>query len=253
MRLTGKIVVVTGNESGLGKALTLGLAAEGAKVVAASFVEQNAASAAGEIAAMGGDALGIAVDVTKESSVNSMIERTIGRFGRIDVLVNAATNKHIGMSHGHWDDITPEDWDNVISVSVGGTFLCCRAVLPHMQAQGSGSIINVSSPDALHGGPFLHYTAAMAGVMNFTRALAKQTGEFGTRVNAVAPGSLLSHELTKLLPADVPASGIPAQFRSLKRAGRPDDLVGAAIFLASDDSSFITGQTIVVDGGYAFH
>ena len=253
MRLAGKIAVVTGAGSDIGKALVKGLSAEGAKLAIAARSPAEATEAERLARERGAEAFSIAADVTSEGDVNRLAADAVSRFGRIDVMVNGEISRDAKISNGRWDNITPKTWDSVIAVHIRGAFLGCRAVLPYMRSQGGGSIINLTSPDAIYGGPLLHYTAAAAGVMSFSRALARQVGQIGVRVNCVAPGSILIKELSDGIPPGEPSSGIPEAFRSLKRPGQAEDLVGAVLMLAADESSYITGQTIVVDGGYAYH
>ncbi len=261
MRLAGKVVLITGGGKGLGRVLGPRLAAEGAKVVAADIDEAAALGAEREITAQGGEAIGMLTDVTDESSVTRMMERTIGRFGHVDVLVNGAAYgyaRYSGLS-SRWDLLSVEEWEGVLNTELRGTFLCSRAVLPHMRAQAGGSIINMSSVTTFTGGPFLHYTAAKGGVEGFTRALARQVGELGVRVNVIILGRLFGSEMGEKMGKEIGKKNAPMglvdpyadvlEVQSLKRLGRPEDLWGAVLFLASDDSSFTTGNGIIVDGG----
>jgi len=176
---------------------------------------------------------------------------TLARFGRVDILVNNAA-LYGPLKRRPFMEIPVEEWDRVMAINLRGLFLCSRAVFPAMKAQGAGAIINIASGTFFKGVPhYIHYTTSKGGVVGFTRSLARELGEFGIRVNAIAPGFTLSGENEKNMPDAGKAANVG--MRMLKRAEVPEDLVGTVIFLASDDSRFITGQTIVVDGGGSVH
>jgi 3-oxoacyl-[acyl-carrier protein] reductase len=201
-----------------------------------------------EFRSQGLDVLGVATDVTDEASVNRMVQQCLDRYRRIDILVNNAAYFAALPNHDSWLEIDVAEWDQVMAVNLRGVFLCCKAVAPHMQAQGSGSIINVSSSTFLNGGQTsVHYTASKAGVMGLTRGLARNLGAYNVRVNSIAPGATLSE--TILENRDPGVFDRLVAMRAFKRNEKPEDLVGTVIFLASDDSAFITGQMLVVDGG----
>ncbi len=175
----------------------------------------------------------------------------VQRFGRIDVLVNNAAI-YGTLQRRSFMEIPVAEWDRVMAVNLRGLFLCARAVFPAMKAQGKGKIINIASSTFFRGVPnFIHYTTSKGGVVGFTRSLARELGDFGIRVTAVAPGFTLSGENEKNSSAEQKEANI--RMRMLKRAQVPADLVGTIVFLASDDSDFITGQTIAVDGGSVVH
>jgi 3-oxoacyl-[acyl-carrier protein] reductase len=194
-------------------------------------------------------ALAVATDVADEQSTKEMAAQVLRAFGRIDVLVNnAAIFSTIPMTRGRIDEISPEEWDRMMLVNLKGTFLACRAVLPAMRQQRSGSIINISSGTVFAGPPTrIHYITSKAGILGFTRCLAREEGPNGIRVNTIAPGSTLSEE--NPTPELIAFRKERIGARALPRLQYPADLVGAAIFLASDESGFMTGQTLVVDGG----
>jgi NAD(P)-dependent dehydrogenase (short-subunit alcohol dehydrogenase family) len=247
MRLRDKVVIVTGGAKGIGRAYCLGMAAEGARVVVADVA--NPKSTVQDVEARGAQALG--VDVSREEDTLRLATETLARFGRVDILVNNAA-LYGPLKRRPFMEIPVEEWDRVMAVNLRGLFLCSRAVFPAMKAQGAGAIINIASGTFFKGVPhYIHYTTSKGGVVGFTRSLARELGEFGIRVNAIAPGFTLSGDNEKNMPDEGKAANV--RMRMLKRAEVPDDLVGTVIFLASDDSGFITGQTIVVDGGGSVH
>ena len=249
MRLKDKVVIVTGGAKGIGRAYCLGMAAEGARVVVADVADSK--STVQEVESRGAQALGVACDVSREDDTLRLATETLARFGRVDILVNNAA-LYGPLKRRPFMEIPVEEWDRVMAINLRGLFLCSRAVFPAMKAQGSGAIINIASGTFFKGVPhYIHYTTSKGGVVGFTRSLARELGEFGIRVNALAPGFTLSGENEKNMPDAGKAANVG--MRMLKRAELPEDLVGTAIFLASDDSRFITGQTIVVDGGGSVH
>lgn len=252
-RLDGRVTIITGGGHGIGKAYAIRLAAEGARVVIAELDGQAASAVAAELTALGRQVIAVQTDVANEASVNNMAQQTIAQFGRIDVLVNnAAIFATVPMSRSPFDQITIDEWDRMMSVNVKGTWLACRAVVPQMRKQTYGKIINVSSGTALKGSPSrIHYVTSKAGILGFTKTLANEVGKDGICVNCVAPGSTLSEEN----PDDdvLKMRAQAANARALKRVQTPDDLTGAVVFFASADSDFITGQTLVVDGGSCMH
>ena len=252
-RLEGRVAIVTGGGHGIGKAYALRLAQEGAKLVIAELDENAGSAVARELTAAGHEAFAVRTDVSDAQSVENMAAATMERFGRIDVLVNnAAIFATIPMSRAAFDRIEIAEWELMMNVNVKGPWLASRAVVPHMRAQGYGKIINISSSTAIKGSASrIHYVTSKAGVIGFTKTLANEVGADNICVNCIAPGSTLSEEN--------PDDGIlkmrkdAAAVRALKRVQEPADLTGAVVFFASADSDFITGQTLVVDGGNFFH
>jgi 3-oxoacyl-[acyl-carrier protein] reductase len=252
-RLEGRVAIVTGGGHGIGKAYAMRLASEGAKIVIAEIDEKAARAVAEELEAAGSEAIAVRTDVSDPASVEQLAAAAVERFGRIDVLVNnAAIFATIPMSRSPFDQITIDEWDRMMSVNVKGTWLASRAVIPQMRKQGYGKIINVSSSTALKGSPSrIHYVTSKAGILGFTKTLANEVGKDNICVNCIAPGSTLSEEN--------PDEGIlkmrsdAATVRALRRVQNPDDLTGAVVFFASADSDFISGQTLVVDGGNHLH
>jgi 3-oxoacyl-[acyl-carrier protein] reductase len=252
-RLDGRVAIVTGGGHGIGKAYCKGLAGEGARIVVAEIDKPAGDQTADELLSEGAEALAVRTDVANQASTEEMAAKALERFGRIDVLVNnAAVFATIPISRGPLEEVSIEEWDLVMAVNLRGIFLCCKAVLPAMKQQGKGKIINISSGTALSGSAGrIHYVTSKAGVLGFTRTLAREVGQFGINVNAIAPGSTLSEEnpteeIIKMRAARV-------DDRSIKRVQLPADLVGTVLFFASDDSDFVTGQTLVVDGGSTLH
>jgi NAD(P)-dependent dehydrogenase (short-subunit alcohol dehydrogenase family) len=247
MRLAGKVAIVTGGARHIGAAYARRIAAEGAAVVIADILD--AEPVANEIRSQGGKALAIKTDVSSENDTKIMAEEAVKAFGRIDILVNNAAI-FINIQRHPFYEISAEEWDRVSAVNIKGPFLCAKAVFAQMKRQSSGKIINISSSTAYWGTPmFLHYVASKAALVGMTRSLAREVGEFGICVNAIAPG-LVEHEGQNAPKA---LSELQLKERSLKRLQTPDDLMGTLVFLASSDSDFMTGQTIVVDGGSVFH
>lgn len=247
MRLEGKVAIVTGGARHIGAAYARRLSAEGAAVVIADILDGE--TVAHEIRSHRGKALAIRTDVSSENDTKIMAEGATKAFGRIDILVNNAAI-FINIQRHPFYEISAEEWDRVSAVNIKGPFLCAKAVFPQMRQQKSGKIINISSSTAYWGTPmFLHYVASKAALVGMTRSLAREVGEFGICVNAIAPG-LVEHEGQNAPKA---LSELQLKERSLKRLQTPDDLMGTLVFLASSDSDFMTGQTIVVDGGSVFH
>ena len=247
-RLTDKVAIVTGGGKGLGKAFCAGLAKEGAKVVMAVHrMDEEAAPALREIEARGGYAL--EVDVTNEEDTHRMANETVKRYGRIDILVNNAAY-YYGVARKPFYEISSEEWDRAMSVSVKGAWLCSKAVFPQMKKQGKGKIINLSSDTAFAPTKgMIHYVVSKAAIIGVTRVLSGELGQYGICVNAVAPGF-----------TDTPASrtiGSVEKFdvssTPLGRVGLPEDVVGSVIFFASDESDFVSGQTLIIDGARRVH
>ncbi len=249
-RLEDKVAIVTGAGKGLGRAFCVKLAQEGAHIVAVTRSDmQGLENTAKEVRALGRDALIIQVDVSSESDTLRMAEEALKTFGRIDILVNNAAY-YFGVVRKAFTDIGVEEWDRMMAVNVRGPWLCARAVFPAMKAQGKGKIINLASEvffTGSHG--FVHYVSSKGGVIGLTRALAVELGPVGICVNAVAPG-YTDTEASRTI-ADV--AKYDTSRTPLRRLEKPEDVVGAVAFLASDESDFITGQTVLVDGGRAMH
>jgi 3-oxoacyl-[acyl-carrier protein] reductase len=248
VRLKDKVIIVTGGGVGIGRAYSLGLAREGARVIVADIQVDAAEKVAGEIKEAGGQAMSVPVDVASPEKTRAMAEITLKHYGRIDVLVNNA-GLYTVIKKKPFFEISPEEWDRVMAVNLKGLFLCTQAVYPAMKRQGKGKIINISSGTALGGTPFfLHYVTSKAGVIGFTRALARELGPDNICANAITPGLTISGPQQEgvLTPEQLADR---RRRRCFQRDQFPQDLVGTVIFLSSEDSDFITGQTINVDGG----
>lgn len=252
MRLKDKVVIVTGGGVGIGRAYCQGLAKEGATVVVADIQDGEAKKVADGINKDGGKALAVAVDVTSEEKTRAMAETPLMHFGRIDVLVNNA-GLYSALKKKSFMEIGAQEWDRVMAVNIKGLFLCVKAVYPAMKKQGKGKIINISSGTALSGSPFfLHYVSSKAGVIGFTRALARELGGDNICVNSIMPGLTISgpNQEGVMTPEQLADR---RKRRCFQRDQYPEDLVGTVIFLSSDDSDFMTGQSISVDGGMNMH
>src|SRR5918999_2182231 len=249
MRLAGRSAIVTGGAMGIGKAIATRLAKDGASVVIADI--QKFDEAAAEIAKpTGSKMLGLQTNVSNEPDVSKMTAETMKAFGRIDILVNnAAIFSSIKLRP--FEEIPIEEFRRVMEVNIMGVWLCARACAPHMRKGGYGRIINLASGAPLKGVPlFLHYIASKGAVIAMTRGLARELGKDGITVNSLAPGFTLSENIVKD-PVQVRHGEATRMTRALQRDEKPEDLVGAVSFLASTDAAFITGQTLVVDGGSA--
>jgi NAD(P)-dependent dehydrogenase (short-subunit alcohol dehydrogenase family) len=249
MKLKGRTAIVTGGAMGIGRAIAMRLAQDGASVVIADL--QKFDQAAAEIAkATGSKTLGLQIDVSRETDVSKMASETMKALGRIDILVNnAAVFSSIELRP--FENIPVDEFRKVMEVNIMGVWLCCRACVPHMRKGGYGRIVNLASGAPLKGVPlFLHYISSKGAVIAMTRGLAREVGKDGITVNSLAPGFTLSENVAKH-EVHVKLGEVTRLSRAIPRDETPEDLVGTVSFLASDDASFITGQTLVVDGGSA--
>ena len=251
-----KVVIITGAAGGLGRAFALGFASAGAKVVACDL---NFAGAEETAAMVGEDALALKVDVADEASTEQMARTVVEKWGRIDVLVNNAAI-YATIQRKPFYEITVAEWDLVMNVNLKGPWLCTKAVAKYMiqerrqsttnSEMGTGKIINISSATVMSGSPmWSHYVASKGGVIGLTRSMAKELGEFNITVNAIAPGFTLTDASLNLIEN---AQKYGVERGAIKRSSTADDIVGTALYLASSASDFVTGQTIVVDGGKQF-
>lgn len=257
-RLNGKVAIVTGGggANSIGRAICLRFGAEGAHVAVLDVNHMGAARVAEEVNAAGGVAIALACDVTDLDQCKAAAKQVADTFGgRIDILVN---NAAFFGTMGEWrpfNEWTVDDWDRMQAVNVRGMWFCAQAVFPYMKAQRYGKIINLCSSTFFEGVPgFIHYTTSKGGVIGFTRSLGRELGEHGIRVNAIAPGFTLSDAQLELTKNSQDWYSINRERQSLRERNEvPEDLAGPAFFLASEDSDFMTCQTLLVDGGLTPH
>ncbi len=245
MNLAGKVVLITGAARGLGFEYARSLGQAGAHIVAGDVSDCGAA-----VAAAGNEAFGVTLDVSDIASCDSMAERAMERFGRIDALINNAA-LYGSLRGGRFNQIAETDWDAAMAVNVKGIWNGCKAVVPAMRQSGGGSIVNIASLAATYGMPFaLHYTTSKAAVIGLTRGLARELGRDNIRVNAVAPSAVMTEGTVEFL-GDKYDRGLAVirGNQSIQRTLEPADLVGTIAWLIGDGSRFVTGQTIAVDGG----
>jgi 3-oxoacyl-[acyl-carrier protein] reductase len=252
-RLVGRAAIVTGGGHGIGRAYCEGLARAGARVIVAEIDREAGEAVAHAIRGEGLDAIAIETDVGDQSSTERMAHTAIEVFGRIDILVNnAAVFATIPISRVPVEEVDPAEWDLVMRINLRGLYLSTRAVVPVMKSQRYGRIVNISSGTVFEGvATRIHYVTSKAGVIGFTRTLAKEVGAFGITANVIAPGSTLSEDDPS--PEIVAMREGHAAKRAIPRVQMAADLIGAVLFFASDDAAFVTGQTLIVDGGAAFH
>ena len=250
--VAGRVVIVTGGGRGIGRVYSEAFAQAGMKVLLADIYPDEAEHVAARIRSAGGAAFAVKVDISDEQQTRAMAEAAVREFGGIDALVNNASMMS-ALPRRSWAEIPLDEWQRVMAVDLRGLFLCCRAVVPHMKARGRGRIVNISSGRALEGTPNrLHYTTAKAGVIGFTRALARELGGEKINVNVVLPGLTLSDtQLSSSQPGYITADY--DKLRALGRAQYPEDLVGTVLYLLSPASDFVTGQSFNVDGGKVMH
>ena len=245
MKLKDKVAIVTGSGQGIGRGIALALAKEGAKIVVIDITDRIY-DVVKEIMNLGTQALAMKTDVSSAEQTGEMVKITVEKFGRIDILVNNAGI----FPFKPLVEMTESDWDKVLNVNLKGVFNCTRAVAPHMINQKSGKIINIASIAGVVVGfaALTHYSASKGGIIGFTKSVALELAPFGINVNTIAPGSIetpgarmdMNDKSVKQFLQAIP----------LKRIGQPEDVANAVLFLASDESSYITGQCLVVDGGY---
>lgn len=250
--LTDRVVIVTGGAKGIGKVYSQRLIEAGARVVIADIDKAANDAWADELVKLGGEAISQPTDVASADSTAAMAKAAIAKWGRIDGLINNASLMSV-LERRSWAEIPVDEWDRVMAVNLRGIFLCCRAVYPQMKSQGGGKIVNISSNRVWDGTPNrLHYTTSKAGVIGLTRALSREVGEDNITVNAITPGFTQS-ETQMASSTGAYVGNKTALNKALNRPQMPDDLVGAVLFLLSDASNFITGQTLNVDGGQMMH
>ncbi|WP_209121913.1 3-oxoacyl-ACP reductase FabG [Alkalihalobacillus sp. BA299] len=243
MRLKDKSAIITGGGNGIGREASLTFSREGANVVVADFDEDAAEAVVAEIKENGGSAIAVKVNVAEQASVTAMVEKAVTAFGTIDILVNNAGITADAMLH----KLSPEDWQKVIDVNLTGVFYCTQAVIPKMVEQGKGKVITTSSVSGVYGNVGqTNYAATKAGVVGMTKSWAKELGGKGINVNAVAPGFIETGMVAK-----VPDKVIEKLKMTIpvNRLGKPTDIANAYLFLASDESDYVNGTVLHVDGG----
>jgi len=246
MRLENKVAIVTGAGSGIGRGIALAFAREGAKQVIADWSEEGGQETLEQVRQAGGEAVFIKTDVSKSADVDKMVKTCLNQFGRIDILVNNAGIVKFGAIH----ETSEEDWDAVLDVNLKSVFLTSRKSIPEMLKQGGGKIINVASIAGLVGfdqvGP---YCASKGGIIALTREMALEYGKNKINVNCIAPGIIETAMTKDMLSDDAQKQGLASQI-PYPRFGQPEDIAQAAVYLASNESDFVTGHTLVVDGGW---
>ena len=245
--MQGKVAIVTGAAQGIGRAIADGLAAAGARIVVADL------QGAEEAAASFPEGIGIAADVANEDDVRRLVDEVVERCGTVDILVNNA-GVYASLEMRPFEQIPLDEWRKVMDVNVASMFLMCRAVVPVMRAGGGGKIVNISSGTPFRGVPFLlHYVTSKGAIVALTRALAKELGKDNVLVNCVAPGFTMSAGVEAHPEVVEKLRDVSVSARTLQRDQVPEDVVGAVVFLCGPGSSFVTGQSIVIDGGQTFH
>lgn len=249
MRLENKVAIITGGGRGIGRAFALRFAQEGAKVVVTQRTTTEIEGTVSEIKASGGNALAVTMDIRDPEQVNKMIQRAADEFGGIDILINNA-GFYGGLGHKRWDDWSLEEWRASWDINVVGGWLCAKGVVPYMRERGKGKIVNISSVTFHMGYPGqLPYTCTKAAIIALTRGMARSLGRYLINVNAIAVGYTMTEASANMPGRDAEGEKVLIAKRCIRREEQPEDLVGTGVFLVSDDSDFISGQTIVVDGG----
>jgi 3-oxoacyl-[acyl-carrier protein] reductase len=247
--LEGRVAIVTGGGGGLGEGICGALAAADAAVAAVDVAREEAERVAERISSNGARCVALEADVSDRRSTEAMVENVVGEFGGVDILVNNAAIYPLRP----WTEIEEEEWDRVMAVNLKGYFLCARAAFPHMRDRGHGRIINVASITFFIGwAGFLDYVSSKGAVIGFTRTLAREVGADGVTVNAVSPGAFPT-AAERVHPDQEALNRRILEQQCLKRRGTPEDVGKLVAFLASDAASFITGQTIMIDGGWSMH
>jgi NAD(P)-dependent dehydrogenase (short-subunit alcohol dehydrogenase family) len=251
--LKNRIAIVTGGNGGIGLGMARGLARAGAHVVVAGRNAAKSADAVRELERVGGQASSVTVDVADEVAVSRLMESVRTRHGRLDILINNA-GLYASLEMRPFTEIPLEEWRQVMDVNVASMFLMAREVVPVMRARGGGRIVNISSGTPFRGVPFLlHYVTSKGAIVAFTRALAKELGKDGILVNCVAPGFTMSAGVEAHPEVIEKLRDVSIGARTIQRDQLPEDVVGAVVYLCGPGSAFVTGQTIVIDGGQYFH
>lgn len=251
-QLVGKVAIVTGGSSGIGKTTAVGLAQEGAKVVVAGRNETGLIDTVEKIKASGGEGLFIQTDVSRSEEVKAMVMTTIEKYGRLDCAFNNAGGyARIGGEVALTAEISEDTWDQVMNVNLKGVWLCMKYEIPEMLKVGGGSIVNTSSVDALRGEPYVApYCASKSGLLGLMKASAWEYGKYGIRINSVCPGLVRTPPVEGRIQSDPEHEERWTSKKALGRIGEPEEISAAVVWLCSDASSFVTGHTMVVDGGF---
>jgi NAD(P)-dependent dehydrogenase (short-subunit alcohol dehydrogenase family) len=254
MLLSNRVAIITGGARGIGRGIALKFADEGCSIVIADVLVNEAGKAVEEIAEKGREAIFVQCDVSNSRQVQDLVEQTINRFGKVDILVN---NAGISGAIKSIVDVSEEEWDRLLAINLKGVFLCCKAVVPYMKKKGYGKIINISSSAAVAPpAPLIHYSASKTGVLGLTRDLALELAPLNICVNAILPGLIPTDmwDNLQVFPLGVKKEDVFAEMGKMlapmQRVGTPEDVAGAALFLASDLSAYVTGDRIIVGGGY---
>lgn len=242
MRLKDKVAIITGGANGIGEGVAVKFAQEGAKVVIGDLKEDEVKKTEQKIKDMGGTVLGVVCNVANKASVDAMVQKAVEAFGTVDILINNAGITRDAIFH----KMTEEQWDQVFDVNLKGVFYCCQAVVPILRDKGYGRIVNVSSVSRFGNPGQANYAATKAGLVGFTRTMAKELGPKGVTMNAIAPGSI---ETAMFLAVPEKIRAISAKSNALQRPGSVEEVADVILFFASDDSSYVTGQCLQVDGG----
>lgn len=252
MLLENRVALITGGAKGIGRGIALKFAEEGCDVAVNALHPEGCEQVTGEVKALGRRSLAVPADVSNSTAVDDMVAKTVKEFGKIDILVNNAGGIFFA-GDGSIDKITEEDWDKVINVNLKGQFLCCRAVVPHMKKNGYGKIVNVSSIGAIHPpAPIIHYHSAKGGVLSLTVNLAFELAQHNITVNAILPGPVKSEFFRGMVDGSEQKEAFFKMLDNrvpMRRMGTPEELAGVALFLASDLSSYVTGESICAGGG----
>ena len=249
-RLAGRVAIVTGGGRGIGVTYAKALAEAGAKVVVSDIIDTE--TTVNIIKQAGGEATGIHCDVTEPDQTRALVAGTVEAYGKLDILVNNAA-LFADLKQRSFMEIDEEEWDRVMRINTRGVFSCVKAAVPEMRKNGYGKIINIASGTVFKGTPLLlHYVSSKGAIVAMTRSLAREVGDDGISVNAIAPGLTMSEKVLEDDQWTTLQSGNVGS-RAFKRDEVPEDLIGALLFFSSSDSDFVTGQTLVVDGGSAMH
>jgi NAD(P)-dependent dehydrogenase (short-subunit alcohol dehydrogenase family) len=251
MLLSNKVAIITGGARGIGRGIALRFAEEGCSPVIVDVLAAEGKKTSEELSKKGGNAVFIKCDITNSSQVKEMVDQVIGKFGKVDILINNAGTAGLPKSI---TETTEEEWDRVLAINLKGIFLCCKSVVPHMKEKKYGKIVNISSLAAISpGAPMIHYSSSKAGVLGLTLDLALELASFNICVNAILPGVIHTDMFDQVTPRGVNKEDFLTDLGKMAapmgKVGMPEDVAGVALFLASDLSKYVTGDRIIVGGG----